>query len=143
MTVSEVFSLASLSPFGPVPWGTKISEESPGIYVIALLNDPDALHKSPVLADYLDAGERVRWLADEPVVYIGKTERKLKDRLGEYYRHKYGKSAPHRGGQAVKLLRCDLWVFWSPTTDPVGAEQKMIAEFKKQFGHFPFANRRH
>jgi hypothetical protein len=143
MTITEVFSLANLSPYGPVPWGTKISEARPGIYIVALAKDANACLSKPMPADYLDADEHIRWLANEPVVYIGRTEGKLKDRLSQFYRHKYGKSSPHRGGQAIKLLKCDLWVFWSPTVDPVRAEQAMIAGFEGQFGHFPFANRRH
>ena len=94
-----------------------------------------------VTADYLEPSEKQRWLRDEPVVYIGCTTRALSKRVGEFYRHQYGKTAPHRGGQAVKLLKCNLWVDRSPATDPFETELTMLCAFKGKVGHLPFANR--
>lgn len=140
-TVMQVFGEAGLRPLGPVLWGERIAESAPGIYVVALVSDPNG-RCDPVDVAYLSESELARWLHRQPVIYIGRTRRALARRLQEFYRHKHGKPSPHRGGQAVKLLTCQLWVFWSPTNDPVQAERDMIAEFRNQTGRLPFANRR-
>lgn len=143
MKVSELFKEAGLSPQGPVPWETGISEFCAGVYVVALVKEADAQLDCPVCADYLEERERLRWLSSEPIIYIGQTTgQTLAKRIRQFYSHKYGKKSPHRGGQAVKLLRCDRWVYWSPTTDPKGSEQTMIKAFVERVGHLPFANRR-
>ena len=142
MTVAEVFQLAGLAPGKPVAWKTTVSESSPGVYVVALVDDADALLSQPIKAGYLDAAERSRWLENEPVIYIGRTRQPLQRRLRQFYGHRYGKRSPHRGGQAVALLECDRWVYCSATTDPVEVERAMIDGFKARVGSLPFANRR-
>ena len=61
-------------------------------------------------------------------------------RIQQFYAQKVGKKGPHAGGQVVRLLNCDLWVFWSPTADPVQVESEMIFAFKKRVGKPPFGN---
>jgi hypothetical protein len=46
----------------------------------------------------------------------------------------------HHGGQIIKLLQCDLWVDWTPTDDPAGAEFDRLCGFKQKAGHLPFGN---
>ncbi len=41
MTVAEIFKVVDLSPHGPVPWKTKISERNAGVYVIGLVGNAD------------------------------------------------------------------------------------------------------
>jgi hypothetical protein len=50
--------------------------------------------------------------------------------------------SPHRGGQALKLLRRDLWVYWSPCDNPRGCESLMLELFKKHTGQLLFANQK-
>jgi hypothetical protein len=138
--VSELFKRAGLLPRGPVKWRAPVSEASPGVYVVAVTEDPSS-NECPVSVDYLDSVEAARWIATEPIVYIGCTTRSLSKRLSEVYGHQYGKRAPHSGGQSVKLLRCDLWVYWSPSSDPFDSELSMICAFKGSVGRLPFANR--
>lgn len=149
MTVAELFEAAKLSPRNPVTWGTPIRESSPGVYVVALVGD--AKLDCQVDAEFLKPSERQRWLACEPVIYIGQaTGQSVAKRIGQFYRHKYGEKRPHYGGQALKLLLhppspyppCDLWVYWSPAPDPRGSEQAMLCAFKERVGKLPFANRR-
>jgi len=149
MTVAELFDAAKLSPREPVTWGTPISESSAGVYVVALVGD--AKLGCQVDAEFLEPSERKRWLAREPVIYIGQaTGQSVAKRVGQFYRHRYGEKRPHYGGQAVKLLLhprspyhpCDLWVYWSPATDPRASEQTMLCAFKGRVGKLPFANRR-
>jgi hypothetical protein len=149
MTVAEVFRTAKLSPLGPVPWGTQVPERTPGVYVIARVRDPEAgcIPRPLPFMEPLPSNlvldmeyERKRWLPHEPIIYIGRTTRTIRERLGRFYRHKCRKPAPHAGGQVIKLLHCDLWVYRSPAPDPMKSERDMIRAFIKQVGQEPFAN---
>src|SRR5438874_1755666 len=98
MTVAELFSEPGLEMRGPVPWETLIREPNPGIYVVALVNDPQG--GCTIAAPYLDETERERWLECEPIIYIGQTTKQtLTKRTSQFYGHKYGHSSPHSGGQ--------------------------------------------
>ena len=147
MTVAEIFNIANLSPSGPVLWGTDPPETNAGVYVVARVGDAKegcdacALPFKDLCGIDLDLEyERHRWLPNEPIVYVGKSDRPIRKRLGEFRRHKCGNTSPHAGGQVVKLLRCDLWVYWSAATNPYDTEHTMICAFKKQTGQLPFAN---
>jgi hypothetical protein len=142
LTVAELFRKANLALHGPVRWNTPIPDKHPGVYVIGLSADANA-SSSEIDAEYLGVPERLRWIANQPIVYIGQATRQtLATRLGQFYRHKYGAKSPHRGGQALKLLTCDLWVYWSPCDNPRGCESLMLDAFQKQSGQLPFANRK-
>lgn len=140
LTVTEVFRSAELVPQGPVPWGSPILETRPGIYVVALVALPDNPCTLPM--PDLPEQERQHWILNEPVVYIGCTTRKLTQRIREFYCHRYGAKSPHRGGQAIKLLTCELWLYWSPTDEAELSEKRMLEAFTLQFGQLPFANRK-
>ena len=146
LTVAEIFNFAKLSPSGPVPWETDSTETNAGVYVVARVCDINAdcegaLRFKDLCGIELDwENERQRWLPNEPIVYVGKTDRPIRKRLREFHRHKCGNKSPHAGGQVVKLLCCDLWVYWAPSADPDGVEQMMIRAFKNQAGQPPFAN---
>ena len=84
--------------------------------------------------------ERWRWLPNEPIVYIGKTHQAIGKRVGEFYRHRCGDRSPHAGGEVVKLLQCDLWVYWSSANSPYATERTMIRAFRQEAGQIPFAN---
>ena len=149
MTVAEIFRQANLTPHGPVSWGTPILESSEGgVYVVARVGDPtinceacdlpfeDPLPRNLILN--LDR-ERRRWLPEEPVLYIGRTTQRLRQRIHQFDVHQVGQRSPHSGGQVVKLLRCDRWVYWSPTTQPRERARAMLSAFEKQVGQLPFA----
>lgn len=142
MTVRQVFGLVGLSPMGPVPWLTPIPETRYGVYVVALTKDPDGVCFDPVCIDHLSEVERDKWNLDEPVLYIGMTDRPLSERVGEFYNHVYGNPSPHSGGQRLLLLDCPRWVYWSPADKALIDEKAMIREFKRLIGRFPYANRR-
>jgi hypothetical protein len=84
--------------------------------------------------DSLPPAERQRWNVARPVIYIGRSRRPLARRSAEF-RRQYGKNAPHRGGQAVKPLSCDLWVYWSAASDPSKAEADMLEILPRQCGN--------
>ena len=145
--------MANLRPYGPVPWMTPVPAEgagsAPGIYMVARVNEAmmGCVEAPLKFIDPLPPGlvvdldyERQRWLPREPVLYIGKTDRPIRDRVREFYNHKCGDPSKHAGGQVLKLLQCDLWVYWSPTTAPLGSEAKAISAFKERAGQEPFGN---
>jgi hypothetical protein len=150
LTVTEIFKVADLSLHGPVQWGTDIAEPKAGVYVVARVSNPNVGCKAcalpfidPPLPPDIELDieyERRRWLPSESIVYIGKTDRTIHKRLQEFRRHKCGDLSPHAGGQVVKLLQSDLWVYWSPTDTPYDSELTMICAFKSQTGQLPFAN---
>jgi len=150
MTILDLFEKVNLSPKGPEPWGTEVSECAAGVYVVARVGDAKASCESGDLPfiDPFPAGiivdleyEQQRWLSSEPGLYIGQTtKRTFHKRLKDFYRHKIGNRSPHAGGQVIKLLRCELWVYWSPIDNPYETEQMMIRAFKKQASQPPYAN---
>jgi hypothetical protein len=141
ITVRDLFAAAELEPCGPVAWGTPVGEKRCGIYVVAVVATPETACDA-IVVDYLPQRDLDRWIQGQPAIYVGCTTRSLARRLAEFYRHRYGDDAPHAGGQAVKLLKCQLWVFWDATGDPIAAERAILDRFVKCVGRLPFANRR-
>jgi hypothetical protein len=142
MTVADVFAAAGLVPRGPQAWNTPIEQHGPGVYVIALVQGAAEAASAAVDVAALPAAEQARWIVGQPVIYIGRATRSIRGRLAQFYRHTYGKSTPHRGGQAVLLLQCPRWVYWAATDSPIKAERAMTAEFRKRVGRLPFGNPR-
>jgi len=154
MTVGEIFAKAKLSHlWGPVQWKDKDNvpdESKPGVYVVARVGKPDESCE-PCKLQLIDPRrdglvidleyEHQRWLRSEPVMYIGQTTKStLHKRIGDFFRHKCGNRSPHAGGQIVHLLKCPLWVYWSPSRNPYDDEPAMLCAFKEQAGQVPFAN---
>jgi hypothetical protein len=149
MTVAEVFGSASLSPHDPVRWKAPIRETSRGVYVVARVGDANGVCMAcdPPFKDSRSLGVEVdlesenrRWLRSEPVVYIGKADQTIQKRVGQFYQQECGKRSPHAGGQAILLLDCDLWVYWSPSSSPLDSERTMLRAFEKETGQAPFGN---
>lgn len=130
----ELFDRASVGINGPVAWHTPIPELRPGVYVVTLVEVP----KTPPV---LPKEEAIRWIADQEILYIGKATN-LRDRLGQFYSHKHGNRAPHRGGQAIKLLDCPMQVYWGPVLECEAMETFMLRTFISEVGTLPFANRK-
>jgi hypothetical protein len=156
VTIKEIFGAAGLSPNGPVTWKSDVSENAPGVYLVALTDDVDldCMQTAPefqpideirLLTDKdpeeLLSRESKLLLPTEPAVYIGCTIRPISQRVNEFHRHVYGRKSPDRGGQAVKLLQSRLWLHWSPAPDPRRAEAAMLNFFCQRTGSLPFANR--
>jgi hypothetical protein len=109
--------------------------------------------------DQLRARVASFWVSDEIALYIGRAglkdrDRSLSTRVGEYYRTPLGARRPHSGGWFLKLLRNldELYVFYSPASDPEEAEGAMIRRYVQHLSEatlltirdpahpFPFAN---
>lgn len=119
---ADLFKAAGLSPcLQPVRWGTAVPERGPGVYVV------------------LRAGRAA--LRGQRILYVGRTQRSLRQRVKEFYKHRYGDPRPHRGGQEVIPFKRDLWVYWAATDNSVRAEHLMIERFRELVDRMPYANR--
>ena len=96
-----------------------------GVYAIAMSAKPDAAWSLPCteFTPSLEArrGLTVRWLSDQPVFYIGKTDRTARHRLGQFYTHRFGQRSPHAGGQHIVVLPMieNANVFWAEAVAPI------------------------
>lgn len=86
---------------------------------------------------------RTAWVTTSAVLYIGKAGTSLRTRLRAYLRHGAGHAAAHWGGRAIWQLADSgrLLVAWRLQREPRAIERALIAEFAKQHGKRPFANR--
>ena len=136
LSVKELFDSAQLEVSARVSWQTPVPELQPGIYVVVA-------NAEQIDVSHLPQSERDFWIPGQSIVYIGCTKRSLRTRLNQFYRHRFGDRSPHRGGQALTLLKCQLWVYWACPDDPHHNEHVLIEEFKNRTGgRRPFGNRR-
>lgn len=162
ISVSQLFDSVGIEIEGKAKWGNMFSANKKGIYVIALSDEENNLKciKKPIFNKYvieewinyvpemrLD-GEKPTiekiinrltrfWLPDETVIYIGKTNRKVQQRVVEYYRTRIGRKGPHSGGQWIKTLYHlnDLTIYWSTFEEGVVVEEienQLLKTFKNQ-----------
>lgn len=149
MEIDTVFRAAGLSPHGPVNWSdrdAKVDEKQAGVYVVAAKSRVRDWPMCPIATAQLPElqleFEKILWVSDEEIVYIGQTTKQtLTKRIAQFRRHRYGERSPHRGGQSVHLLACELDIYWSEAEDPERSEAKMLFAFMKQGGRLPYANR--
>jgi hypothetical protein len=87
---------------------------------------------------------RDRWIADTPVIYIGKADH-LRRRLRAYLDFGAGLPKSHWGGRYVWQVQGSdaLLVAWREDPEPLRREAILLAAFVRQFGALPFANLRH
>jgi len=147
MTVIELFECCGLLPNGPTAWCEPVLCDLAGVYTVTLNPNPAwnaGIPAPPELCPAL----RVRWLPEQPILYIGKAgglglKSTLRKRIRQFYRHRHGDRSPHRGGHDLKLLlpRLPVWLFWAPTEDRLAVERKILAAFRADAGHRPFASR--
>jgi len=133
-SVRALFEAVGLELSGPVRWGDLPEAHSPGVYVVAHVEDPSVASEQEPYEAHIDVARveewlsvatemtldgrrpdsaaavcaRLRefWLDDEPVLYIGATGtgRSLCERLGDLHCHRLGERSPHRGGHWLQTL---------------------------------------
>jgi hypothetical protein len=157
-TIASIFAAAGLEPEGVVRWGWPVSENTSGVYVVALSDAPDSLDSAllqapidPAALDELlanrpelkldgarptvfDLAARIEgfWIPDEPILYIGLAT-SLRSRVRGFYRTPIGARRPHSGGWFLKTLaNLDrLYVHFARTTNFDLAERLMLQAFVK------------
>jgi hypothetical protein len=180
-SISDLFSNLSLLIQGPVKWSSKIQDDLPGVYVVSVTPNPNEKKNRygdvppialdlvrnwiayvptlklngvrPTANDLKDNLSRF-WLADEPILYIGKTRASLKKRVEQYYKTRLGDSKPHAGGHWLKTLSVldNLYVYWAITSEPEhfegdllktfvgGISKETLSKIADPVRSFPFAN---
>lgn len=90
-----------------------------------------------------------RWVADAPILYIGKAggsgqRTTLHSRLLSYIRFGLGRPTAHWGGRCIWQLTdaSALLIYWKPLRkgEPRTIEKRLIATFVAHHGRRPFAN---
>ena len=119
ITPERLLAQSALELSGEVEWNAPVPESGPGVYIITVTNPPSS---------------------ERRVVYIGRAK-SLRRRLRQFYRHKYGATAPHRGGQEILTLAGQKTVYWAQTNAYAEAERAMLEAFKAETGTWPHGNR--
>jgi hypothetical protein len=132
LSVEELYALAGVISTGATRWGDDVPCKQPGVYVISIEDEVTDLN--------LPVHERAFWVPDQKIIYIGRAKQ-LRRRLHQFRRHVYGRTSPHRGGQAILLLDCVKTVTWAETPDYGNAEAALIDAFHAKTGRKPFGNR--
>jgi hypothetical protein len=181
-SVKELFDTSGVQLVGRVNWGQQIKDDRPGIYIVAVTSQPDGKKNLygkvppidiPIIQKWINDVQTLRldrvrpnskelqqrlcrfWLPDEPILYVGKAGKSVKERVSAYYNTPLGKRKPHGGGHWIKTLSeiNKLSVFWGACNDPENTENIMLKRFvdnvssmTKKVIHdpdrpFPFANR--
>ncbi|CEA09677.1 hypothetical protein BN1051_03049 [Arthrobacter saudimassiliensis] len=132
--------------------------ESPGVYIVLrtgsstptfLVKGYGGTHKARK-ANVPVQILKENWVADAPVLYIGKASQRkngggLYSRINEYAVAGQGRSHGHSGGEFIWQLADarELLVAWKPV--PSGTERRLeeslILAFRDTYGKIPFANR--
>ena len=119
VTPEWLLAQAEIEPGGVVEWGCSIPEHEAGIYIVTTSDPP---------------------IAGQPVIYIGRAKC-LSRRLKQFYSHKYGDKAPHRGGQEILKLDGLKMVHWAPSAAYAEAERRLLEAFRSEAGAWPYGNR--
>ena len=185
ISAANLFDALNLRCAGSVPWGGSVPEKCSGVYFVSLserVDDNDGsmatapicreavtkwiasvtsmrLDGSTPTVDALIECLQGFWLPDECIVYIGKST-SLRERLGQFVRHRLGERRPHAGGHWLKTLSCldRLKVYFAicdSAADAEAHEYAALRTFVAQVSNatrnvlanpqlpIPFANREH
>jgi len=158
-TVNGLLKTTGIELSGCAPWGETVKVAKSGIYIVSFSRDPSLNagtaagapisrrtieewmkrapdfeldgRKCPGVKDVIDRLKGF-WLPDENIIYIGKTDRTLFERINEFYRTPLGIRAPHAGGHWIKTLEIlnNSRVYYSVCSDPQVAEVKLLLAFE-------------
>lgn len=158
-TVAGLLEQTGLSHGGCVRWNSPVPSQRPGVYLISLTADPEALAAAiarcplrPAAIQELlrvspgvqldcrvpsagDLAQRISafWLPDEVVLYIGLASTSLRKRVRQYYKTPIGASKPHAGGWFLKTLSNldDLHVHYAECSEQAVCEDRLLQAFSR------------
>lgn len=125
--------------------------DAPGIYIVYVKKDfkPELIkpgtggffkgRDSNVTKEKLEQ----KWVDSAEILYIGKTNGSLRERVALYAAFGAGYPVAHWGGRyiwQIKNAMKDLYVCWKTDDNPRKREKNEIAEFEKVYNKLPFAN---
>ena len=135
---------------GPVRWGGKATSAAAGIFVVEIAEPRGHAPTDTVavrqwiarVATLTVDGERPSettlanrldtfWVADHPILYVGRTTKALSARVGALYATELGHPRPHPGGHWLKTLRdpTNLRLWWAETDAAEEYEDAIIAAY--------------
>ncbi len=147
---------------GPSRWESQVPSRAPGVFIVEL---PGGAPNAPIdivavrrwiervpgltldgsrptpqeLAKFLHE----YWLADEPVLYVGRSVKSPGARVASMYATQLGDAKPHPGGHWLKTLSVtkDLRIWWAETEAHEEYEDALLSEVAdRNAGRLPFAN---
>lgn len=155
--VASLFASAGLIPAGVVRWDVSVPTKGPGVYVVALTDNPSRTNATvpdaPIgematerllgacpelrLDGIRPTAQQLRnriaacWLPTETVLYMGKASISVHKRVKQYYDTPLGAKRPHAGGWFLKTLANfdELFVHCASTDKPEVAERVMLDAF--------------
>jgi transcription elongation factor GreA len=146
---SELLKSLGLLVDGPQVWNRPVPSRAPGIYVIEL---PKGLPDAPVdivavrrwlehVPQLMLDGERPTpeavakrmhefWLADEPVLFVGRSQKAVGARVAAMYATPLGDARPYSGGHWLRTLSVlnELRVWWAETDAHEEYEDGLLSE---------------
>jgi hypothetical protein len=149
-SAAELLTSASLTALGPVVWGSPVTSDAPGVYVVESAEPSDAapidfsavaawINRVPTLlvdgrrptAAELASRLATFWIPGEPVLYVGLAGTSVAKRVRQFYRTPLGDPRPHAGGHWIKTLAtlATLRVWWAGTDDPARDEDALLIAF--------------
>lgn len=98
--------------------------------------------KDPTIA--VDISKK-KWVDEAEILYIGKHETSVKNRMRQHFDFWNGKAVPAWGGRIIAQIRNfeNLEVWYLSCDNPQDMERTLLKEFETQYKKLPFANWRH
>jgi transcription elongation factor GreA len=147
---------------GPARWGSPAPSRLPGVFMVEL---PGGAESAPVdivaVRRWIERVPAMRldgetptpqtlarrlhdfWLADEPILYVGRSAKSISGRVAALYATALGDAKPHSGGHWLKTLSVlnDLRIWWSETDAHEEYEDALIELVaQRNASRTPFAN---
>lgn len=142
---------------GPVRWGAPVASRAPGVFAVELPGGADAapldnlalrrwLERVPSLTldgeqptvQVLSRRLAADWLAGQPVLYVGRSNKAIGNRLAGMYATILGDAKPNASGHWLKTLANpgELRVWWAETP----AHEEYVDALLEAVGGTPWAN---
>lgn len=160
-SAANLLTSTGLTARGPVVWGSPVTSDTPGVYVVESANASDGAPIDPAavgawikrVPTLLLDGQRPTaaeltsrlasfWIPGEAVVYIGLAGTSVAKRVRQFYRTPLGDPRPHAGGHWLKTLATllSLRVWWAETDDPAADEDALLVAFGDRVSAKPGQN---
>ena len=149
-SAADLLRSVGLDVDGPARWGSKPPSRAAGIFAVEIAAPS---HSAPIDIDevrrWLERVPQLRldgerptqtalaarlasyWLADQTMLYLGRTNKSLSSRVASLYATELGHAQPHPGGYWLKTLRepSKLRLWWAETDAAEEYEDEVLEAF--------------